>query len=220
MPRHVVFTAIFGDYEYPLDAHLVIDCEYICFTDDPALVDPKKSWQIKHVKPVFPDDPARSARLYKTCPHRFLKADYTFWTGGNRMPILNPFEWSIPLLEEQGADLGAHSHPDRDCFWDEGHACIRFKRGSVERIEKQLDFYASESMPRHWKLWACGHIIRRHTEAVARFNEFWWSQINKFSARDQISFAYTVWKLGIPIATFPGHLSDREKYVWRQGHKR
>jgi hypothetical protein len=44
-------------------------------------------------------------------------------------------------------------------------------------------------------------ILRRHTPAVAAFNEAWWAEIQAGSRRDQVSFTYVAWKLGLRYAT-------------------
>ena len=46
-------------------------------------------------------------------------------------------------------------------------------------------------------------ILRRHTDAIRRLNEAWWNEIVRGSRRDQLSFNYVAWKLGLSYATFP-----------------
>jgi hypothetical protein len=46
-------------------------------------------------------------------------------------------------------------------------------------------------------------ILRRHTDAIRHLNEAWWNEIVRGSRRDQLSFNYVAWKLGLRYATFP-----------------
>jgi hypothetical protein len=50
--------------------------------------------------------------------------------------------------------------------------------------------------------------LRRHTQAVRAFNEAWWTEIVRGSWRDQLSFDYISWKLGISYVNFPLSLHE------------
>ena len=63
--------------------------------------------------------------------------------------------------------------------------------------------YASEGFPRGAGLAEACVILRRHTAAVEAFGEAWWHEIRTGSHRDQLSFDYVAWKLGMRYATFP-----------------
>jgi hypothetical protein len=40
-------------------------------------------------------------------------------------------------------------------------------------------------------------VLRKNTAKIVSFNEAWWSEISRGSRRDQLSFDFLVWKLGI-----------------------
>ena len=52
-------------------------------------------------------------------------------------------------------------------------------------------------------------ILRRHTAAIRALNEAWWAELVRGSRRDQLSFNYVAWKLGLSHAKFPLTLATR-----------
>ena len=47
-------------------------------------------------------------------------------------------------------------------------------------------------------------ILRHHTPEVIAFNELWCQETQTRSLRDQMSLDYCAWRLGLPIARWPG----------------
>jgi hypothetical protein len=47
-------------------------------------------------------------------------------------------------------------------------------------------------------------LLRRHTAVIEQMNEAWWYELGIGSSRDQLSFGYTLWRLGIPVGTLHG----------------
>jgi len=171
-----VYTAVFGDYD-----------------DVRAPAVPVQSWT------VFGDDPGeehprRAARYCKCLAHRmFPDADISIWLDGNVQLLIEP-EW---LVDEWlgDADVATTLHPSRDCLYDEGQACVRKHKDTINRIESQMALYRSQNFPAHYGLAETRVVIRRHSPMVALFNEMWWSQVSQYSPRDQLSFNWSLWRL-------------------------
>ncbi len=74
-------------------------------------------------------------------------------------------------------------------------------------------------------LWAGGLIIRRHTPAVAAFNEVWWDFFKRGSTRDQLALPMAVAKTGMKIETIAGIVTDNPimgfhwHAAWREKNK-
>ena len=47
------------------------------------------------------------------------------------------------------------------------------------------------------------NAAEKNNEKVNEFNDIWWSEVNNFSARDQLSQVYSSWKTDIKIAPIP-----------------
>jgi len=170
-----VYTAVFGGYD-----------------DVRAPAVPVQSWT------VFGDDdeqePRRAARYCKALAHRlFPEADITIWLDGNVQLLIEP-EW---LVDEWlgDADIAATVHPNRDCLYHEAQACIKKRKDSEAIIRAQIEDYRAQGYPVHNGLAETRVVIRRNTPMVALFNEMWWSQIEHYSQRDQLSFNWALWRL-------------------------
>lgn len=156
-------------------------------------------------------DSRRNAKIYKVLSHLYIKDEYSIWIDANIELKVSEQEL-IDLLGEE--EIAAFPHPYFDCLFDEANACMAWKKDDPEIIKKQIERY--KNFPKHAGLWACGVLIRKHTERIKRLNEQWWAEICRGSVRDQISFPY-VFK-DIVKTLEPVDLLNN-KYFKRYGHK-
>lgn len=208
MAKVVVYTVNIGAYEPLLAPHVFHpSMDYVCLTDTPVPEVPP--WQQRVVLREM-DDPSRESRRFKIMPHRhFPEAEYTLYHDGNiRLKHVHFLDW----LTDR--DMAFCTHPLRDCVYQEAEACIEAGKGSREEIEDQMARYKAEGYPEHAGLAAGTVILRRHTEAVRRFNETWWEEYSKGSSRDQLSLHYTSLKLGIGYDLIPNGLYGSDKFEW------
>jgi hypothetical protein len=162
--RIEIYTAITGGKDQPRD-------DIKCFTD-----------YDKFVKPVM------NAKIYKILSHQFIDADISIWVDGN-IKLLIPKE---QLVKEWlgDADMAVWKHFGRDCIYEEAAAAKGLFEENVvkEDIDKQIEHYRKIGFPQHAGMGECNVIIRRHTPEVIAFNNAWWSEICRWSQRDQLSF--------------------------------
>ncbi|NIS81932.1 MAG: DUF616 domain-containing protein [Anaerolineales bacterium] len=142
----------------------------------------------------------------------FPDAEYTLYHDGNiRLKKLFPFDW----LRDH--DIAVCPHPDTDNAYEEAVRCLKWGKGNQELIKAQIMRYKAEGFPEHVGAVGCSVILRRHTEAVARFNQVWWEEILRGSARDQISFNYVSWKLDIGYDGIPwGGVRDNDCFEYTE----
>ena len=88
MKNVVVYTAIFGDYDFLYEPTVTPDnVDFICFTDNKNME--SDIWKIRNVLPLYNNSElknphVRNARKYKSLPHRFLSEyEYSVWVDGN-----------------------------------------------------------------------------------------------------------------------------------------
>jgi hypothetical protein len=79
----------------------------------------------------------------------------------------------------------------------EAVAVVHYRYDREETVEKQMVRYSNEGFPVNYGLAYNGFILRKHTPTIEKLDEFWWNEIIKNSRRDQLSFMYSCWKLGI-----------------------
>src|SRR6476646_8184158 len=117
--RFCVYTALFGNYETLNEQPVASDSsvDFICFTDNRQQL--SSSWKMVYLDPILPMDFARSSRLYKICPHRFLK-DYetSLYIDNSVILKLTPEKIFDDLMNTE-AHLVCINHSYRDTVLDE-----------------------------------------------------------------------------------------------------
>ena len=217
----VVYTAIFGHIPDELrpPGRVAPDpsVRYLCFTDR---IDRSKRigpWELGPPLWTHPD-PRRMARYHKTLSHLVApEAELTVWLDGNIQLRVDP--WT--LVERHlgdGLEVAAFKHRDRDCVYDELEACLRLEKDGAERMTHQVARYRAQGYPPRHGLAETGVLARRHSDRVREFNRSWWDEIEQGSVRDQLSFNFVLWRLGLDYDRFPGQ-SIRSPYVRYQRHR-
>lgn len=144
------------------------------------------------------------ARKIKCLPHIYLPGyDVSMWIDGAAGILGNAVTIIKKILKDaKSGDFIVCTHPgryDNDpnpvTLYEEAERCIRFGKGNPKKIRAQMKAYRLEGCPADRQIVATGITIRRHNEKrVIKFDELWWKEIQKHSLRDQLSFAYLVWK--------------------------
>lgn len=189
-PRIAIYTAIVGDYDYvKLPEQLDKDIDYILFTDQPTM-----DTGVFETRPLpyFDADKTRSARYVKTHPHVLL-ADYdiVFWLDASIM-IVEDISAIIQSFIDSGKPVGAIHHPVRKSIFDEARACIQLGKETREDIDTQMQHYRMMQFD-------CNDLIESgfmgfdlRIPNVSVFLNTWWSEIDRFTKRDQLSVNYAL----------------------------
>lgn len=227
MKNIVLYTVIIGDYD-ELRPPLVVNegIDYICFTD--MALPEVLPWQQRIVTTtIYKDDPRRLSRFFKI--HGDIDFDtlaqYSLYHDGNIRLKIDPIEAVDRWLVIHDIAICSHSH--RQCIYDEAEACLV---GGLdyepERIRAQMEKYRAEGYPENNGMGTTTVMLRRHTEKVRQFNEAWWDEVLNHSVRDQLSFDYIAWKLGMKYDVIPGDVFQHEYWDyldhkgkrWREIH--
>ena len=102
----------------------------------------------------------------------------------------------LPLIEEMGdKNIAIHAHPRRKCLYEDGLDVIILNKANKKEVMNQLNTYKKFKFPEEYGLFETNLIIRQHNNQICkRIMEDWWSEIDKFTKRDQLSFTYVLWK--------------------------
>jgi hypothetical protein len=194
-----VYTAIFGTYDYlkPLKRNQKGEWKFICYTDQPddseifdlVKVNPAP-WEIRRV-PVMEFGPAKTARWYKINFHKHIEDDFSIWIDGTFFINCDLSRW---VRKRFVADFTVIKHPFDDCAYIDAHSCLKLGRGNWMDIVRQVNHYKNEGLPEHNGLISSGILMRNNTKQVQKICDDWWQQVEQFSERDQIGFAYAAWK--------------------------
>lgn len=211
-PHLTVYTAIGGGYDVLRHTgRAPDDPRFVCFSDTdylPWLTKPHRylGWEIRELAPHWYGSPRLRAKCHQVMPHcYFPEAEYSLYLDGTHVPA--PGYRLERLIEVflRDTDLATFSHPHRACAYQEAAACLVTEQDDPVRIREQMRRYHAEGFPRDHGLPGITVLLRRHTPAVTRFNELWWDEIQSGSHRDQLSFPYVAWKLGMAWTPIPGH---------------
>lgn len=190
-PRIVVFTAITGVRDALNDDQCGDGASFVAFVDRPW----KSSLWIQ--QPAYDrfHSLRRNSRVHKILAHQYIDAEYSIWIDGNISLRIPAAELISRWLAD--VDLAVFKHHARDCLYAEAAVCAERGLDSRDLISAQVLKYREEKIRPEQGLGECCVVLRRHTAAVERFNNFWWSEYSRFSVRDQISFMYAVTRSGV-----------------------
>lgn len=191
-PRIVIFTAIVSGYDALMPPEKLDNrFDYVVFTDQPI-----KNYGIYKVKPIpfFSEDPTRSARFVKTHPHILLSEyDLAIWIDANIMisgdiyPLINSFK-------DSRKPVGAIPHPIRKSMYEEAEACIKSQKGDEDLVLEQIKHYRNMGFKKNELIESNFMIFNLRSKMSIKFLAMWWSEIDKFSRRDQISINFSLHK--------------------------
>jgi lipopolysaccharide biosynthesis glycosyltransferase len=199
--RKVVYCCIINGYDSLVQPyHIDPEWDYICFTDDARLIEngTKGVWEIRAA--LHPElRPDRRNRFHKMLPHRlFPDHDESIYIDGNVNLISS---YLFDEVRSRKLPLLLPLHFSRVCIYKEIEVLLGSKRTSDENrrmLPDQMDFLKQMGFPEGYGLTENSVIYRRHhDETVRRIMENWWNLLCSFSARDQSTLSYVLWKESI-----------------------
>jgi hypothetical protein len=207
----VVYTAITGLYDFlkPVPRHWETEARFEAFLDESQA---SNGWVSKSL-PNHCSDPCRRAKLPKVMPHLFFPdVDYSIWIDGS-VEIISPFG-VMGLLQSALArnDIALFRHRRRKCIYEEAEVCIEKAKDDPKLIKNQVQLYRQEGYPLNNGLAECTIILRRHTPAIQAFNLAWYHEICTHSRRDQLSFNYVAWRLGLQYGLLDGTIASNAHF--------
>lgn len=211
----VIYTAIFGDCKdrlYPLPWLDKIDC--FAFVDGVKSPRKGKHGWIECPARFTDPNPRRRAREHKTMAHElFPDAKLSIWVDGTMTPHTDPRALTAKYLKDH--DICTFRHSARTCIYQEAEMCVRNRKDDVATIREQIAGYHREGYPYHNGLAETMVVMRRHTPAIREFNELWYASIKHQSLRDQLSFNYCLWKLGLQHDVFHNYYHEQGDFSFR-----
>ncbi|XP_047146976.1 uncharacterized protein LOC124819491 [Vigna umbellata] len=175
-------------------------------------------WKLVVVKNLPYDDMRRVGKIPKLLPHRlFPFARYSIWLDSKLRLQLDPLLILEYFLWRKGYEFAISNHYDRHCVWEEVAQNKKLNKYNHTVIDQQFSFYRADGLERFDasdpnKLLPSNvpegsFIIRAHTPMSNLFSCLWFNEIDRFTPRDQLSFAYTYQKLRRMNPDKPFHLN-------------
>ena len=198
MKKYVVYTANIGNYDNIVQPQVLHDeFDFILFTD--AIKESKIGvWETKNAD-YSHHDKTRISRWLKTHPEKLVN-NYVFsiWIDSNIQIKSIDFYLRAIELYQNGEVISSMWHNERDCIYDEAAVVAYDNLDSEKNILDWEHKLLKEKYPQHHGLFETNVLYRNHHDSkICQFDDLWWSAIDSFSRRDQLSFNYALWKLGI-----------------------
>lgn len=220
--RNVVYTVVTGSYDFIKQPKVVTPgVDYVIFTDDMTI--DSGLWTKREVpKELLGLSKVKQQRCIKICPHKFLpEYDMSIYVDGS-IEILSDLTPIFEKVSKSQKTVFIPKHPQRNCIYDEGRACMMLRKDTRERINETIECLKKSGFPRKAGLVQSNVIYRRHNEDYSiKLMDEWWNFLREHSHRDQLSFNYALWKTGNEGFEYIDKTTCNSKYFkWYTSHKK
>ncbi|CAD5317978.1 unnamed protein product [Arabidopsis thaliana] len=130
---------------------------------------------------------------------------YSIWLDSKMRLTTDPMLIIDFFLWRTKSEFAISNHYDRHCVWDEVLQNKRLNKYNHSAIDEQFMFYRSDGLkkfdpsdpnsPLPSYVPEGSFIVRAHTPMSNLFTCLWFNEVDRFTSRDQLSFAYTYLKL-------------------------
>lgn len=159
---------------------------YVCFTDDMSIR--SMGWELLPACDKF--TPYLNAKIHKVLIHKYIKSEFTLWIDGSVLINKGVERMTETFLKDNDIAVYNFKSWSREepieTIEDEIAECCRLNKDDHKRMHEQFkdNAYPKRVPP------ICTVIFRRNNMQMERLNEKWWSEICRYSVRDQLSFPY------------------------------
>ncbi|XP_047976696.1 probable hexosyltransferase MUCI70 isoform X2 [Salvia hispanica] len=163
-------------------------------------------WRIVVVKNLPYEDMRKTGKVPKFLSHRlFPSSRYSIWVDSKLRLNADPMLIIEYFLWRAGSEYAISNHYTRHCVWEEVLQNKRLNKYNHSVIDEQFHFYQSDGLTKYDLSDPDIHlpsfvpegsfIVRAHTAMSNLFSCLWFNEVDRFTSRDQLSFAYTYLKL-------------------------
>lgn len=200
--KFVFYTALFTDNPKNFDIvnpfYKFPNCKYVLFTNLPrSKFNSNCQWQIITMNPPIKNNMVKSAKEIKWRSHKYLhEFDTAVWMDAYRSPDPK----NIAELFDLITDIKKYSfvfvkHEKLNCIYDECDAVIKYKKDTVQNVNKNLSIFKKSGMPKKYGLYETGFFIRdNQSPETVKISEEVINMIIDNSHRDQLALTYILWK--------------------------
>ncbi|KAF2909939.1 hypothetical protein DAI22_11g063600 [Oryza sativa Japonica Group] len=163
-------------------------------------------WKIILIKNMPYNDMRRVGKIPKFLAHRlFPSSRFSIWLDSKLRLQNDPILILEYFLWRHGYEYAISNHYDRHCVWEEVAQNKKLNKFNHTIIDQQFEFYQADGLTKFNpsdpnKLLPSyvpegSFIVREHTPMSNLFSCLWFNEVDRFTPRDQLSFAYTYLKL-------------------------
>lgn len=210
----IVASAIFGNYDViqqptkiseaasrNIPFYMFIDEETEAYMRNSSALDYRMKvglWRIIVVHNIPYTDSRRNGKVPKLLLHRlFPNVRYSIWIDGKLQLVVDPYQLLERFLWRNNATFAISKHYRRFDVFEEAEANKAAGKYDNASIDYQIDFYRNEGLTPYSdaKLPIISDvpegcvIIREHIPITNLFTCLWFNEVDRFTSRDQLSFA-------------------------------
>lgn len=174
-------------------------------------------WKIVVVRNLPYKDMRKTGKVPKFLSHRlFPSSKYSIWLDSKLRLVADPMLIIEYFLWRTGSEYAISNHYTRHCVWEEVLQNKRLNKYNHTAIDEQFNYYRSDGLvkfdpsdpniPLPSYVPEGSFIVRAHTPMSNLFSCLWFNEVDRFTSRDQLSFAYTYLKLKRMNPDRPFHL--------------
>ncbi|KAJ0500589.1 hypothetical protein HanHA300_Chr11g0391151 [Helianthus annuus] len=210
----IVASAIFGNYDViqqptkisevareNIPFYMFIDEETEAYMRNSSALDYRMKvglWRIIVVHNVPYTDSRRNGKVPKLLLHRlFPNVRYSIWIDGKLQLVVDPYQLLERFLWRHNATFAISKHYRRFDVFEEAEANKAAGKYNNASIDYQINFYRNEGLTPYSeaKLPIISDvpegcvIIKEHIPITNLFTCLWFNEVDRFTSRDQLSFA-------------------------------
>jgi hypothetical protein len=191
--KKLFYTVVTGNYDHLNEISKPLpNWDYVCFTDNPELQ--SRSWRIELLTNEFDLDSVRLSRYYKINNH-LVDSDYylSVYVDCN-MRIRGNLDNFVSQALPAGKTLGVMLHPFHSSLAEEVEDCRMTGKDDETLLREQYRYYIEKKgFDDKYPHINARLMIRRSKDAgIQELMETWFSQLLRWSRRDQVAFNYSL----------------------------
>lgn len=193
----VFYTANYSDnipVDIPKRFHKILGYDYFLFTNlDEKLFN--TSWKIIKTE-KFHENNILSSRYVKWNIHKLLpNYDVFIWMDSWIYPNnLRKEEYANYILDLNKYDIILCKHLERNCIYDEFDSVIKYKKDSIDNVNKNKEILLKNNYPPNNGLFELGFFLRNNKKEINNILEKLYDFLVENSYRDQLAINYIFWK--------------------------
>ena len=213
--KFVIYSYLTNNYDFIIKQKVKLKGVDFIFLSDNYIN--SHSWNLIKFDFIY-RDPRRTAKIFKILPHIFFSSyKYSLCIDSNIL-LKNKIFSLIQSFKKSKTLVSMFEHSKRNCIYEEAKECKFWGMDDPKVIENQVKRYKKLKYPKDNGLMQCRLILRKHNNtSVKSLMEFWWSEIDKHSVRDQISFNFVSWKKRMNYEKIASFKSNN--YIQVMSHK-
>lgn len=216
MNKICVYTCITGDYDKVNELSFKEKgIDYYLFTNNKSIK--SNTWKVIYIENGKLDN-IRLARKMKVLGNDITnKYEITVWIDGASYIKKSVKEFIRKYCDFNENSLVGFKHGLRDSVFLEAIECIKLKKDNKSIIERQIEKYKQMNFDDNNGLIESTIIIRKSNDKVLKKTmKDWFSEIKKYSYRDQLSFNYVADKNNLKFKLLNMNVFDNEYFGWKK----